>query len=333
MRIFISGVSGQFKACRDQVASDLRAVGAEVAVQEDFQQHGRTLLEKLEEYVAGCDRVIALVGDAYGWEPEPAALTLGTPRRSYTQWEYFFAQGEAARIATRLVPFTKFAPWCFGMGSVWPSASVRHRTCPTLPWERFSKVAAPRTSPCSAFSLTLRLTRFLTLCWRRRKLRAFSSTLLFSFRQTRRKPPARPTRVGTRWLRWPTTAWVKWDTQEELVTVHRVVRDWNLLPPHVAFAVAQADAEGISAPTSVLMGELGVLLHFQALYAEAEPLMRRVVVILVNFTRNTGHEHPHLRLVFGNYAQLLAEMALPEGEVQARWKSPLSGPEGPELDP
>lgn len=45
MRIFISGVSGQFKICRDQVASDLRAVGAEVAVQEDFQQHGRALRE------------------------------------------------------------------------------------------------------------------------------------------------------------------------------------------------------------------------------------------------------------------------------------------------
>ena len=30
------------------LASDLRAAGAEVVVQEDFQQHGRTLLEKLE---------------------------------------------------------------------------------------------------------------------------------------------------------------------------------------------------------------------------------------------------------------------------------------------
>jgi hypothetical protein len=46
VKIFISGVSRQFEACRDQVASDLRAVGAEVKVQEDFQQHGGTLLEK-----------------------------------------------------------------------------------------------------------------------------------------------------------------------------------------------------------------------------------------------------------------------------------------------
>ena len=90
----LPAVSAQFKACRDVLASDLRAVGAEVAVQEDFQQHGGTLAEKLQKYISGCDRVIALVGDAYGWEPEPGALPAGKPRRSYTQWEYFFAQGE-----------------------------------------------------------------------------------------------------------------------------------------------------------------------------------------------------------------------------------------------
>jgi len=94
LRIFLSAVTGQFKDCRDALASDLRAVGAEVVVQEDFQQHGRTLLEKLEAYIAGCDRVIALVGDAYGWEPEEEARPSGFPRRSYTQWEYFFAKGE-----------------------------------------------------------------------------------------------------------------------------------------------------------------------------------------------------------------------------------------------
>lgn len=76
MKIFLSAVSAQFKACRDAVASDLRAIGHEVKVQEDFQQGSRTLLERLEEYVAGCDRVIALVGDAYG-----APATCATPTR------------------------------------------------------------------------------------------------------------------------------------------------------------------------------------------------------------------------------------------------------------
>jgi len=94
MKIFLSAVSGQFMACRDVLRSDLSAVGAEVVVQEDFQQHGASLLEKLERYIASCDRIIALVGDAYGFEPEETARPAGQPRRSYTQWEYYFAMGE-----------------------------------------------------------------------------------------------------------------------------------------------------------------------------------------------------------------------------------------------
>ena len=93
-QIFISAVSEQFKECRDALRTDLAAVGADVKVQEEFQQHGGTLLEKLEKYIASCDRVIALVGSAYGCEPEPAATPANAPSRSYTQWEYHFASGE-----------------------------------------------------------------------------------------------------------------------------------------------------------------------------------------------------------------------------------------------
>src|SRR5262249_44021147 len=94
MKIFLSAVSGQFKACGDALRSDLSAVGAEVVVQEDFRQHGASLLEKLERYICSCDRIIALVGDAYGFEPEKTARPAGGARRSYTQWEYYFAKGE-----------------------------------------------------------------------------------------------------------------------------------------------------------------------------------------------------------------------------------------------
>jgi hypothetical protein len=93
MKIFLSAVSGRFKACRNALRSDLSAVGAEVVVQEDFQQHGASLLEKLEGYIGSCDRVIALVGDAYGFEPEETARPAAQPRRSYSQWEYYFAMG------------------------------------------------------------------------------------------------------------------------------------------------------------------------------------------------------------------------------------------------
>jgi hypothetical protein len=70
MKIFLSAVSSQFKACRDALRSDLSAIGAEVVVQEDFRQHGATLLEKLERYIASCDRIA--IGDA-----GPRRLPLG----------------------------------------------------------------------------------------------------------------------------------------------------------------------------------------------------------------------------------------------------------------
>lgn len=95
MKIFISAVSSNFKDCRDALASDLRQAGAgEVKVQEDFTQGGRTLLEKLESYIDSCDRVIFLIGDALGFLPSQYEIPNGSPNRSYTQWEYFFAMGE-----------------------------------------------------------------------------------------------------------------------------------------------------------------------------------------------------------------------------------------------
>jgi len=93
-RIFLSAVTKQFEACRDALRRDLSAKGAKVVVQEELQQQRGTLLKKLEDYIASCDRVIALVGSAYGWAPEQAAISSNAPARSYTQWEYHFAMGE-----------------------------------------------------------------------------------------------------------------------------------------------------------------------------------------------------------------------------------------------
>lgn len=94
MKIFLSAVTKQFEACRSELRSDLSAIGCEVKVQEDFQQGPRTLIERLEEYVGQCDRVIALVGNAYGCEAAGTAVPAVDPPRSYTQWEYFFTMGE-----------------------------------------------------------------------------------------------------------------------------------------------------------------------------------------------------------------------------------------------
>lgn len=57
LKVFISTVSSQFKACRDALVSDLRAIGCEVKVQEDFQQVPDTLIDQIEAYVDQCDRV------------------------------------------------------------------------------------------------------------------------------------------------------------------------------------------------------------------------------------------------------------------------------------
>jgi len=52
--------------------------------------------------------------------------------------------------------------------------------------------------------------------------------------------------------------------------------------------------------------------------AEAEPLARRMVGIFFNFTRQTGHPHPHLQVSLGNYASLLQKMDLSAAEVRQR---------------
>jgi len=92
MKIFLSAVTAEFQDCRQALAADLRAVGWEVKSQEDFQTGPYSLLRSIEEYIDGCDWVIALVGNAYG------VRATGPDRppapRSYTQWEYFFALGE-----------------------------------------------------------------------------------------------------------------------------------------------------------------------------------------------------------------------------------------------
>ena len=67
-------------------------------------------------YIAGCDRVIALVGNAYGWEPSPEAVPLDKPRRSYTQWEYAFARGERSdAVSTRGPVFYSVTPFGYSL--------------------------------------------------------------------------------------------------------------------------------------------------------------------------------------------------------------------------
>lgn len=77
---------------------------------------------------------------------------------------------------------------------------------------------------------------------------------------------------------------------------------WDGLRPHVAKIVAVADEVGISAPTSRLMNDLGVLLEGKILYSEAETWMRRALVIA---EASFGKDHPDIVVYLHNLALLL----------------------------
>jgi tetratricopeptide (TPR) repeat protein len=106
MNVFLSCVSTEFKSYRLRLANQLGALKGhpyDIKVQEDFQQGGFTLLDKLADYIRQCNLVIHLAGDACGARPTPEHVhalygSLGdTPRNplrdhSYTQWEYHLSQ-------------------------------------------------------------------------------------------------------------------------------------------------------------------------------------------------------------------------------------------------
>ncbi|MCA1852550.1 MAG: hypothetical protein LC647_09200, partial [Beggiatoa sp.] len=55
--------------------------------------------------------------------------------------------------------------------------------------------------------------------------------------------------------------------------------------------------------------------------AEAEPLSRRMVGIFLDFTRRTGHEHPHLHAALANYAGILKAMGRSKPNIQAQLRA------------
>jgi tetratricopeptide (TPR) repeat protein len=109
--VFLSTVSDEFRAYRDQLSHDLTRHDVAVKVQEDFKDLGGDTLDKLDVYIADCDAVVHLVGDMCGAaadETQQQALVgkyaelpnklppLGDVlasgfRLSYTQWEAWLA--------------------------------------------------------------------------------------------------------------------------------------------------------------------------------------------------------------------------------------------------
>jgi hypothetical protein len=85
------------------------------------------------------------------------------------------------------------------------------------------------------------------------------------------------------------------------------VRTWLMLDPlapHARAVVAFADEVGITAPTSGLMNNLGLLFQAKALHAEAEPLLCRSLAIA---EKSFGPKHPNVAIDLNNLARLLQD--------------------------
>ncbi len=103
--VFLSGVTNEMGKLRSRLALELRRHGLHVVVQDDFRQgRGRRLLEKLKRRIDKCDAVICLIGRAYGEEPLKSGEDLAT-RRSYTQWEFYYALERNRKEGTPLLLF------------------------------------------------------------------------------------------------------------------------------------------------------------------------------------------------------------------------------------
>ncbi len=77
---------------------------------------------------------------------------------------------------------------------------------------------------------------------------------------------------------------------------------------------------------AIRLNNLAQLLQATNRLAEAEPLMRRHVVIFRKFGETTGHEHPHKQAALRNYRALLADMKLSPDQIEAKVREVLRGP-------
>jgi hypothetical protein len=72
---------------------------------------------------------------------------------------------------------------------------------------------------------------------------------------------------------------------------------------------------------AIRLNNLARLLGGTYRLAEAEPLMRRHLVIFLAFERDTGHAHPHRESAIQNYAHLLSELGHDLAAIRAAIES------------
>ena len=89
-RIFVSATTRQLESFRRLASESLRKRGYDVDDQAIFDLTYLEIHEKLKQRIERCNAVVCLVGFAYGGEPSQRPPD--QPRRSYTQWEFYFAR-------------------------------------------------------------------------------------------------------------------------------------------------------------------------------------------------------------------------------------------------
>jgi len=85
-----------------------------------------------------------------------------------------------------------------------------------------------------------------------------------------------------------------------------------------ALAIDEASFGPAHPDVAIELNNLATLMYSTDRLAEAETPMRRALVILLKFTRATGHEHPYLRVAFGNYRQMLETLPLDASQIVQR---------------
>jgi len=101
-RLFISSVSPEFKTLRMEVAKVTRQLGYHPVTMDDWSTGHGELQAWLRHELDSCEGIIHIPGIAYGAEPakhDPAAhgLPADTPRYSYTQYEFLYAQQQGLK--------------------------------------------------------------------------------------------------------------------------------------------------------------------------------------------------------------------------------------------
>jgi hypothetical protein len=149
--VFLSTVSDEFRSYHDLLVHDLTRHSVAVKVQEDFNDLGGNMLDKLDIYIAHCDAVVHLVGDMCGSSADETQQRALAAKHSdlqtklpplgealgnglclpYTQWEAWLALYHCKSLLVAMAKATaprgpKYAPTdAFAHSSSGPSRAPR----------------------------------------------------------------------------------------------------------------------------------------------------------------------------------------------------------------